>query len=485
MTRGSYQSLHSRYNPQGEAERYIDSLNLPQNIRFFILIEPGFCYLVPALRKRNPAACIIALHAEDPAEFRPEENSPDISWFPGLGTALQDFLEAEIPDTEAAKIRIIEWRPSMNVFGKTYIRLVSETADFIKRGDANARTVKQFGRRWFINFFRNLNLLSEILVPVPFETPVLIAGAGPGLEDIIPLIREEKKRAPLLVLAVSSAVPALKARGIVPDIIISTDGGGWARLHLNECFRGTPGTQLYAAALTAALPSQCASSPILAISDGSLWQNLVLAGLGIPFIALPQRGTVSASALDLALALSKGRIYFTGVDLANRDIRTHARPYSFDRLWEEASCRFAPFYSQAFSRAWNIDKGGSHGVYAAWFKKQIALYPRRIFSLGANNHVFSGLGAAAFGETAFPGNGTASQKPSFRTVAPRFPEKAAKLGAAVLRSALAGRQGAEIVAEIGPLLFPAGHAVSVEETAEAIMKAALPAGRAGGENHGR
>jgi hypothetical protein len=290
---------------------------------------------------------------------------------------------------------------------------------------------------------------------------------------------EEKKQAPLLVLAVSSAVPALKARGIVPDMIISTDGGGWARLHLNECFRGKPEPWCYAAALTAALPSQCASSPVLAISDGSVWQNLVLMELDIPFIALPQRGTVSASALDLALALSKGRILFPGVDLSYRDIRTHARPYSFDRLWEEAACRFKPFYSQAFSRARDIDKGGSHAVYAAWFKKQLASYPRRLFSLGANNQVFSGLNAAAFGHGAASGSGTDQRKPLFKTLVRGFPERAAKHGAGALVSALTGRQGAKIMDEIRPLLFPAGHPVSVEETAAAILEAALPAGRAG------
>jgi hypothetical protein len=449
MGREIYQSLHSRYNPQGEAERYINSLNLPHNIRFFILIEPGLCYLAPALRKYNKSARIIALHAEKAEEPYPDENKPDSFWRPGAGTALQDFLETEIPDTLAGEIRIVEWRPSIRAFGTVYLELFSEAAAFVKRGDANARTTRQFGRRWFANFFRNLNLLSEVIVPAPVETPVVIAGAGPSLEEAIPLIREEKNRSPLLVLAVSSAVPALRAGGIEPDMIIATDGGGWALLHLNECFRGKPGRPYYAAALTAALPSQCGSSPILALSDGTLWQNLVLKELGIPFIALPQRGTVSAAALDLALALSTGAIYFTGVDLSNRDIRTHARPYSFDRLWEEAACRFTPFYSQAYTRARNIDQGGSHSIYASWFGKHLERYPRRIFSLGANNQVFADIRTASFGEA------PDSREPLFKTLTLDFPKKAAELGAAVLLPALrGGHYSAEITATIMDELRP-------------------------------
>jgi hypothetical protein len=476
MPQGNYPSLHSRYNPQGEAERYINSLNLSPAVRYIILIEPGLCYLAPVLRKKNPDARVIALHAEKPAGPCPVENRPDSSWYPVSGLALRDFLAGEIPDTVAGEIRIIEWRPSLAVFGKAYLELLSETAGFVKQADANARTTKQFGRRWFSNFFRNLNLLSELIIPLPFETPVVIAGAGPSLEDTIPLILKEKKHSPLLVLAVSSAVPALRAGGVDPDLIITTDGGAWALLHLNECFRGSRGQLRCAAALTAALPSQCGSSAMLAISDGSLWQGLVLRELNIPFIALPQRGTVSASALDLALALTRGNIYFTGVDLSNRDIRTHARPYSFDRLWQERAGRFDPLYSQVYSRAWGINKGGSHGIYAAWFEKQIELYPKRIFSLGANSRVFSNLSARSFGEKKRPPGGD-TRMPRFTTAALRFPEQAAKLGAAALRTALIGRQGRttlspQLIDELCSLVFPGGGPVSVEELMEALTRGA-------------
>jgi hypothetical protein len=114
----------------------------------------------------------------------------------------------------------------------------------------------------------------------------------------------------------------------------------------------------------------------------------------MPFIALPQRGTVSASALDMALNLTSGDIFIAGLDLENSGIRSHARPYSLDRFIEEKAGRLNPVYSQTFKRAALLKAGGSFGIYASWFEKQLTSYPRRLYSLGKNNRVFDSLGKA-------------------------------------------------------------------------------------------
>jgi hypothetical protein len=111
----------------------------------------------------------------------------------------------------------------------------------------------------------------------------------------------------------------------------------------------------------------------------------------IPHIPLVQRGTVSASAIDLALALNSGKVFIAGMDLAIRDIRTHIRPYSFDRLLEERASRLNPVYSQAYVRSAGIAGGGSHQIYASWFGAQLKAYPDRLYTLGSNNQVFQGL----------------------------------------------------------------------------------------------
>jgi hypothetical protein len=482
MPPGSSKNLHSRYNPRGEAERYINALTLKEGINFFILIEPGMGYLIPPLRGKNPAAKIIALHCSKPDPSGEEENSPDSSWYPGEGRDLQDFLETEIPDTKAGTIKIIEWRPGLAVFGEAYLRLLEKTSEFIKRVDANARTVGEFGRRWFRNFFRNLDLLGEILSPSSLSLPAAVAGAGPGLEEAIPLLKEKREN-PLLILAVSSAAPAMESRGLTPDLVISTDGGYWARLHLHECWRSIfwrnrPCAGL-AAALSAALPSQYAGIPVLPISDGSLWQRIILGGLGIPSLALPQRGTVSASALDLAFYLTRGNIYVAGVDLALRDIRGHVRPYSFDALWENRERRLNPLYSQSFTRAAGIKAGGSHGIYASWFKGQLEAWPRRLFPLGKNNSVFESTGTAN-PETGsrVPEKDPGQTRKPFGTLFLEKHKDPSREAVTLLKAALRDpRYGGKAAGELGDLLFPGQAPVSLEDLEEAVGFLAGPQGR--------
>jgi hypothetical protein len=196
------------------------------------------------------------------------------------------------------------------------------------------------------------------------------------------------------ILASSSSVPALLAGGLAPDFIISTDGGGWALFHLYECLRVRRQVPL-AVPFCAALPSQCAALPVIPVCDGSLWQTIVLSGCGIPFISLAQRGTVTASALDLAFVLSSGPVYISGMDLANRDISTHARPYRLSSAEENAS-RLDPLYSRQYRRA---SAGGSMNIYAEWFGARLDSYPKRLFSLGKNHPVFDSIPEADFSDT--------------------------------------------------------------------------------------
>jgi hypothetical protein len=333
-------------------------------------------------------------------------------------------------------------------------------------------------------------LLGEILFPSPLSLPLVVAGAGPGLEEAMPLLKEGRWKGRMLILAVSSAVPAMDSRGLMPDLVVSTDGGNWARLHLNECWRrifsGETGWLCagLAAALTAVLPSQCAGIPILPINDGSLWQRIVLSGLGIPSLALPQRGTVSASALDLAFYLSCGKIYLCGLDLALKDIRSHARPYSFDALWEKNEGRLHPVYSQNFARALALRAGGSHGIYASWFGRQLGAWPKRIFSLGKNHPVFEGISSPDFErELGLPQKGPGRDRKLFETLHLKKTMNSSindsidfsKQAALLLKSALRDdRYAGKISEELRELLFPGPGSVPAGDLEEAALSLACP-----------
>ena len=103
--------LHSAYNPEKEARKYVESLTIPPNAAYLILIECGRGYVIAPLREKCPGAKIISLHFVD--ECRALERGADAAWSPSLPLALGDFLEQHIEDTESARVKIVEWRPAL------------------------------------------------------------------------------------------------------------------------------------------------------------------------------------------------------------------------------------------------------------------------------------------------------------------------------------------------------------------------------------
>ena len=438
--------LHSRYRPEIEAERYIEALNPAHDIDFFVLVEPGLGYLVDALRRHRPNGKAIVLHADSAFRESGDRLRGVPVRYPDDGNTVQQFLEREIP--EGAKARIIEWRPSLAVYGRLCLDLVRESAEFIKRADASRRTARAFGKRWVRNFFRNLTLFQNVLLCGPIDRPVVVTGSGPSLEASLPRIRAAREG--VFVLASSSSLPALTAGGIRPDMVIGTDGGGWALMHLHACFRLDAPPRL-ACALSAAIPSRCSESPVLPLGDGSLWQTLALNAAGVPWTLVPQRGTVTASALELALSIGSGQVFMAGMDLSVGDIRSHARPYGFDHLFFGAASRLSPVYSQAFVRSDRIRAGGSHDVYAAWFRSRLESWRGRVFSLGGGHGIFDD---GPFPRP--PAKGSGRSLDGFRAVPARgLPAQRCGRALDALVAAL-GDPGhsATLVAELAPLLLP-------------------------------
>jgi hypothetical protein len=134
-----------------------------------------------------------------------------------------------------------------------------------------------------------------------------------------------------------------------------------------------------------------ASDSTLWIQDGSLWQSIIAAQRGLPPFGLPQRGTVAATAVDIARRLTAGAVYLAGFDLAHQDVRTHARPNALDRFREPGECRFNPSYSQGHARARAIEDSGALEIYAAWFKDHLADPGGRLCVLGTAHTAFNAL----------------------------------------------------------------------------------------------
>ena len=358
--------LHSRYDPANEAARFVEALSVGKEVGIFLLIEPGLGYLARALREKHPEARILVARCSTffgSPEARSRGADNDGEWLPDGSCSFGAFLERHISDHEARAVKVVEWKASVGAYGSEALALVSAAAVFLKRAAANARTVASFGRAWFRNAVDLASYSTTMLSILPGDWPVAVVAAGPSLEACLPELRAAQDERGLFVVSVSSALPALAEGNVRVDLTVATDGGGWAAFHLLEAARKQLPT---AVALTAALPSALYSAALLPIRDSSRWQRLLSASAGLPSVSAPQRGTVAATAVDLAMALTDGPIYLTGFDLGVSRGRTHARPNALDRFHEDRAERLAPAASAAYSRYLAAKEGTSLRIYAEW-----------------------------------------------------------------------------------------------------------------------
>jgi len=163
----------------------------------------------------------------------------------------------------------------------------------------------------------------------------VIVGAGPSLDASMDFLRAVAPQA--LVLCGNSAFAALRAHGIEPDLAVAIDPNEHTRIGFGE---GSPGRSCLVAPayVHPAVPPLFAGRSFIWNSQHSLIPALRQA-VGLPAATgIFERGTVTASMLDLARLLGCGRMALVGMDMAlGADGRLHAGGTFYD---EQAGAGF-------------------------------------------------------------------------------------------------------------------------------------------------
>jgi hypothetical protein len=235
--------------------------------------------------------------------------------------------------------------------------------------------------------------------------------------------------------------------------------------------------------LSAARGAWRIGAPVSLLSQGTYIERTLLAAAGIEAPLVEPHGTVAATALDLALAATRGPVVLAGQDLCAIDIGTHARPNAFDALLWAGDGRLSPRYGLAYARARageassrvvdgvRIRLSRSLDTYAGWMSHRCSAAGRRVHRLdpspvdlpGASPLDGDGLAALVFASA------SAGSGPSFAPD-PRWPGRGGRQRAArevlshwgelLLRGASRARTGswAETLAEAPELADLAWHA---------------------------
>lgn len=382
-TEGQY--LHSKYNPQDEAEKFIQSLRPDFNPFCIIIAGPCLSYCIEPLQKRFASVPLYAVQYAS----RFTEKTEDIAlprsavWNAVFCTEQKNAHQLAEHMFDVLGEQLIfgaffaAWPPAERIFADQSGIFWQAVKLMLQKSRDVLATRAFFSRTWLKNTVRFFIRARHICGIEKGEKPVLAAASGPSLQTSIPYIK--KYRNSFFLLGLSSAVPALAENGIYPDLCISTDGGFYAEAHLRIL------EKLFAQGISLPLAVSAESRinsplsehlPLIPLCYGDGIESLLFDYCGIPAVHALRNGSVSGTAAGLALSLTSGPVYFCGLDLESGSGYKHTQPNMLEKNDELGDNRLRTQLSRL-----SVPSDGALDIYRAWFSSRSEAFSKRLFRL--------------------------------------------------------------------------------------------------------
>jgi hypothetical protein len=379
--------LHSRHNPEREADRLVGQVcgDIPG---IGVFLGFGLGYQIEAFRKRFPDSVVILVE-KDPALFLSALSSRNMGKiFSGPVSLLLDSPPEEIvPLLEQfpeKHIHIVRLQAAIDNSPGYYEKVEEFARVGVSRRKVNTATLQRFGRRWIRNLALNIETMETAgdvgsWAKVLAGIPAFIAAAGPSLDDTLPFLETIRRKA--VIISSDTAARFLLKRGIQPDFIILVDPQYWNTRHLD-------GLDLSGSILI----SEPATHPkVFHESYREIFLSASIFPLGTYLEpegrqrhTLGAGGSVATTAWDFGRLLGARPLFLSGLDLGFPDGRTHFRGSYFEERIRSLNTRFKPhehgifrylhsgfpfFYEDFDGNRVLTDKRLE--VYRQWFEEQL------------------------------------------------------------------------------------------------------------------
>ncbi|QTL96936.1 DUF115 domain-containing protein [Iocasia frigidifontis] len=334
--------LHSKYNPEKEAERLVAQL-ITDGVTAVVVLGFAMGYHLKELyNKVKDKGVKIFVVENNPALFREAiryNDFTDLFDYQDFYLYLRDdydssglinFIEGHI-DIVFEELTLFKLSTAKRYFGQTLALIEKDLEFIIMKVKANKSTSKKRGRVWEENLLNNLYLMLKKpgvreLHGLYSGKPAIVVAAGPSLDKNMHLLKDVKDRA--IIIAVDAVVKVLLKNDIVPDIVTVIDGfkstlkyfDGLDYGRLDQTILLTI-PQFYNHILKS-WPGPLVFSPGYGVSEGIIhWIEKQRGFLG----RLATGGSVAHLAFVLAYLLKADPIVFVGQDLAFTGDITHVK----------------------------------------------------------------------------------------------------------------------------------------------------------------
>lgn len=319
--------IHSSYDPLKEAEKYIKNrlCDIKSHPPLFLILYPGLNYIYENLSRTYSCSRFIVIHSsEDICNRASSAYSGNVTvWHPENNQDLTAFLRSEISEIELKGLQILNWPPTAAALKDICGLIDSAVSSIIREYNGNINTLNYFGKRYYSNIIKNVLSLNRTVSFSKTEKPVVITSSGPSLEKSCEFIKKNRKS--IFLLSLSSSLTFLLENNIEPDLFLTSDPGFYSTYHtkkINNTF--SP-----AAAPLTSYHLDLNDKPLFLLNQNTVHEKLILGSFPLTMHFIPQNGTVSGTALSLALSLSDYPVFFLGLDFCSSDVKSHCFPDEF------------------------------------------------------------------------------------------------------------------------------------------------------------
>lgn len=380
--------IHSRYNPEKEAERWVNGLDVKDKDTILVMgLGLGY-YLDYLVEKYNDKKLIIV--------------EPNLDIFIKMLEVknIEKYLELErivfIVAKEAYVVRMLisEYinqnkikrvcAAEMSIYRKLNNDYIEELYEEIHKGLSmllsNIATEIAFAQMWLNNVVRNFEFVMSTpnvsIMKDKFKNiPVVIVSAGPSLDKNIHYLKTIYNRA--LIIAVGSAVNIVEKNGITPHIIMGLDGQEMeAKLFQN--LKNHKPIFVYGTSVHYKAVEDYKGLKMSLVLNSDITMIELYRKLGINIDSFSTGPSVSNVALVFAHYLQASTILFVGQDLAYKDDKRYAKGNVLDARVDNGSSAFLKvkdmFGNEVYTRNDLVAIKSWFEDYVKIFKDEIVVY---------------------------------------------------------------------------------------------------------------
>ena len=324
---------HSRYNPSAEVEKWINQVECNFIPKVVIVLGCGLPFCVKFLKEKFSTSKILLIQYHDKiiektnSEFSNQLNKSIFQISTSKYNSpekLSEFLFENFSEEMSNQILFLSWKPSEKIFSNEFNLAINSIQLYLEKSKDIIATRRFFSKKWISNILRFFNFAKNFYQIEKGNKDILIVASGPTLINSISKIIENRKN--FFIICLSSATKVLIHNKIIPDVILTTDGGYWAKKHLQFLENENIEIPIICSAEASLSFNLLKNSPIIPLQYPDFTNAYFFNQSKLFSIKTNRNGTVAGNALEIAKQLTNSNIYFVGLDLSTTNSYQHTQP---------------------------------------------------------------------------------------------------------------------------------------------------------------